>query len=290
MLSVQSNLLTELEQDCLLDQPDRLRQRIEALDRLEVHFPQDQVAGSRDEAALQRRARAIQARLDAVNRDLYQDIRSGIQRGAGQDRVLAWSRASGLDEAIAGREGGDYYDYLDELAGGILQLDQPDDAAIEVAPEMVFYQPTPARIILDLLERLELTGRDVLVDLGSGLGHIPLLAAICTSASCIGIELEAAYVDCAWRSARALNLTRVTFIQQDARVADLSSGTVFYLYTPFTGTVLRAVLDSLHREAAAREIRVCAFGPCMQVIAAEPWLEAVVPLQAHRVAIFRSRR
>ncbi|HEY1588154.1 MAG TPA: hypothetical protein VGG00_00375 [Rhodanobacter sp.] len=288
---MRSNLLTELEQDGLLDEPGWLRQRIDALDRLEVHFPQGhQVAGSQDEAALQRRARVIQARLDGVNRELYQDIRSEIQRGAGRDRVLAWSRESGLDEGATGPVDGDRYDYLDELVGGILQLDQPDDMAIEVAPEMVFYQPTPARVIFDLIERLGLTGRDLLVDLGSGLGHIPLLVAICTSASCIGIELEGAYVDCARRSARALNLTRVTFVQQDARVADLSRGTVFYLYTPFTGTVLRAVLDSLRREAAIREIRVCAFGPCVQVIAAEPWLEAVVPPQAQRVAIFHSRR
>ena len=290
MPSVRSNLLTELEQDYLLGEPDRLRQRIDALDRLEVHFPQDQVAGSRDEAALQQRARAIKVRLDALNRELYQGIRSEIQRGAGRDRVLAWSRASGLDEGVTGPEDGDRYDHLDELAGGILRLDPPDDMAIEVAPEMVSYQPTPARVIFDLIERLGLTARDVLVDLGSGLGHVPLLAAICTSASCTGIELEAAYVECARRGARALNLARATFVQQDARAADLTSGTVFYLYTPFTGTVLRAVLDSLRREAATREIRVCAFGPCVQAVAMESWLEAVGPRQTHRATIFRSCR
>ncbi|OOG49059.1 class I SAM-dependent methyltransferase [Rhodanobacter sp. C01] len=288
MLSVRSSLLAELEQDCLLDEPDRLLQRIEAQDRLDVHFPQDSDAGSGTEAALECRARAIQARLDAVNRELYEGIRSGIQQGAGQDRVLAWSRASGHEEGVAGRDGSDRYDYLDELVSGILQLDQPDDEAIEVAPEMVFYQPTPARVIFDLIERLELTGQDVLIDLGSGLGHLPLLAAICTSASCIGIELEAVYVDCAQSSAHALNLTRVTFIQQDARAADLSSGTVFYLYTPFTGTILRAVLDSLRHEASSRAIRVCAFGPCVQAVATEPWLQAIEPQEAHRAAIFRS--
>ncbi|MGH8157350.1 MAG: hypothetical protein ACREPQ_04480 [Rhodanobacter sp.] len=289
MLSVLQNLLTELEQDRCLDGPDRLRQRIEALDRLEVHFPQDEIAGSEGEAELHRRARAVQARLDAVNRELYQGIRSEIQHGAGQDRLLAWSRASGHDGYTLGQEDGDSYDYLDELVSGILQLEQPDDMAVEVAPEMVFYQPTPARVIFDLIERIELTTRDVLVDLGSGLGHVPLLAAICTDASCIGIELEAAYVDCAQRSACALNLAQVAFVQQDARAADFSSGTVFYLYTPFSGTILRAVLDSLRREAASRAIRVCAFGPCTPIVAAEPWLVAVEPLKAYRVAIFRSR-
>ena len=41
-----------------------------------------------------------------------------------------------------------------------------------------------------------------------------------------------------------LKLERVTFIQQDARAADFSGGTVFYLYTPFTGSILRSVLDN----------------------------------------------
>ena len=36
----------------------------------------------------------------------------------------------------------------------------------------------------------------------------------------------------------------------------MSCGTIFYLYTPFLGTILRGVLDSLRREAASREIRV----------------------------------
>jgi len=170
-----------------------------------------------------------------------------------------------------------------------LQFDEPDAEVAELAAEMVFYQPTPARHILDLLGRLALTERDVLVDIGSGLGHVPLLASIRWGARSVGIELLAAYVDCARRSARALNLTNVTFVQQDARSADYSSGTVFYLYTPFIGTILRAVLDSLRREASGREIRVCTYGPCTSTVAEEPWLEVVGTVETDRTAIFHSR-
>jgi len=81
----------------------------------------------------------------------------------------------------------------------------------------------------------------------------------------------------------------LTFLQQDARVADLSDGTVFYLYTPFTGTILRSVLDALRQEAANREILVCTFGPCTPIVAKEPWLAAVDPIEVNRIAIFRSR-
>lgn len=289
MSGMRSDLLAELEQDGWLDEPARLRQRSEALDRLDRHFPPDHVGESADETELWRRAQVIRNRLDAVNHELYRDIRHAIRQGSGSIQMYPWLSASARGDQTDDRSDGDNYDYRDELLSGILQLDQPDDATIEVAPETVFYQPTPARVIFDLIDRVKLAADDVLVDLGSGLGHVPLLAAICTGASGVGIELEWAYVDCARKSARSLNLDQVAFIQQDARVADFSRGTVFYLYTPFTGTILRAVLDALRREAASRMIRVCAFGPCMPIVAAEPWLEAVESPDAHRAAIFRSR-
>jgi hypothetical protein len=86
-----------------------------------------------------------------------------------------------------------------------------------------------------------------------------------------------------------LHLDRVSFLHQDARVADLSLGTVFYLYTPFTGSILRAVLDRLRREAATRPIRISSYGPCTSVIAEEPWLVAATAPEADRIALFRSR-
>jgi hypothetical protein len=116
-----------------------------------------------------------------------------------------------------------------------------------------------------------------------------LMASICTAASCTGIELEPSYVNCARKSARSLNLNNVRFIQGDAREADLSVGTIFYLYTPFTGTILRDVLNSLRQEAVRREIRICTFGPCTRVVAEEQWLSVIGALETDRIAIFRSR-
>jgi hypothetical protein len=289
MLSELHTLVAGLEQNAALDDPARLRQRLEALDRLEAYGldgPTDHPGG----AELAGRARAIAARLEAINRALYQAIRRDIQSGAGPGRLLQALPRFGQPRRRASRVGGEGYDYLDALIGGVLQFAPPAAEVAEPAAEMVFYQPTPARHIFDLIDRAELSERDVLVDLGAGLGHVPLLAAICTGASSIGVELEAAYVECARRSASELNLTNVTFIQQDARAADFSSGTLFYLYTPFSGTILRAVLDSLRREAARRAIRIATYGPCTPTVAAEGWLAAVGGVRTDRVAIFRSRR
>ena len=100
--------------------------------------------------------------------------------------------------------------------------------------------------------------------------------------------MEGAYVDCARRSAQSLHVSRVAFIRQDAREADYSSGTLFYLYTPFTGTVLRTVLDRLREQASRRPIRICTYGPCTPLVARETWLQPFAPVEPDRVAILQS--
>jgi len=154
---------------------------------------------------------------------------------------------------------------------------------------MVPYQPTPARHISDFIGRAALTERDLLIDLGSGLGHVTLIAAICSSARCTGIELEPAYAECARKCARSLNLKNIRFVQGDARAADFSDGTVFYLYSPFTASILRDVLNLLRGEAVRREIRICTFGPCTPVVAEEQWLSVIGTLETDIRAVFCSR-
>lgn len=284
MITSPTGWLDALEQDRSLEQPEELRRRIAVLDRLEDALLDEAVSPAAD-AGLHARARAIRTRLEAVNGALYQAIRGSIQRGEGARELRRWTAPSGPDDALQG----DDYDHLDELVCGVLSFETPGEPMTELAAEMVFYQPTPARHIFGLLDRLALTERDLLVDLGAGLGHLPLLAAICTPAHSIGIELEPVYVRCARRCAQVLRLDRARFEQQDARAADLAEGTVFYLYTPFTGTILRTVLNALRRQADGRAIRVCTYGPCTPAVAREPWLATDDAPVTDRVVIFHSR-
>lgn len=291
-MSALENLVGELEQDRLLDEPHCLRERLEALDRLESHRPA--AAAGSIPSDLDRRARAIHTRLETANRRLYQAIRAQIRGGARPgEEAGPWRPPpllSSFQPPPALRPAaGESYDCLDELIHGIFQFPDPGPPRVRLRNEMVFYQPTPARHIFDLMGAMGLTERDVLVDLGSGLGHVALLASVSTGALSFGLELEPAYVEGARRAARALDLRRVTFLEQDARAADLSRGTAFYLYTPFTGSILRAVLDSLRSQAAARTIRVGAFGPCTAVLAGESWLDPLTPLETGRIAVFSSR-
>lgn len=288
-------LLESLEQQPLLLHPEEFPKRMEALDQLEILLaetlpgPQDSTPSTPASRALHLRAEAIVARLHAANLDLYRSIRHEIQTGKPHTR-FPWRNPQ--QPAPASAPSGFTFDLWDDLAAGILQLEEPDAGHCHPGGEMVFYQPTPARHIFYLLTALSadaaLSTNDVLIDLGSGLGHVPLLTAICTPARSIGIEREPAYVQSARQCAEALNLSNVTFLTQDAREADLSTGTVFYLYTPFTGTILASVLRSLQQEARHRPIRIATFGPCTSAIAEENWLTTTESLRADRIVVFHS--
>ena len=76
---------------------------------------------------------------------------------------------------------------------------------------------------------------------------MPILASILTGARCIGVEAEEAYVVSARECARGLHLSGVTFIHQNASDVNLAGGTVFYLYTPFTGSTMNTVLRKLQK-------------------------------------------
>jgi hypothetical protein len=300
-------LLSQWENTDSLFVPDQLPLRLEILDRLEVlDQPEvsDQSAGpgqldarfpESGPAIVSARARRLRARLEAANVELYASIRSSIRQGS---VPAAFARQL---EPTPIQPGGLHYGYLDELVAGVFAFDQPGEARAPAGPENVFYQPTPARHIFSLIRQAGIAARDVLLDLGSGLGHVPLLVSASTSARAIGVEFEPAYVASARSCAQKLNLDRVSFLLEDARDADLSIATVFYLYTPFTGSILRTVLYRLRAQAnlraqaeqkvkaAPRPIRICTFGPCTITVAQQRWLVPDTSPAEDRITVFRAR-
>lgn len=271
------SLLDQFDTDPSWPSPPRWRERAQWQERIE----RASLGLAADAADLRARADAAQARLDAADAQWAATLRARIVAGEGAQLLREWLRES------PPRADGEGYDPLDALLGAVLDLAEPEGEVAAPAPQTVFYQPTPARHLLELLARLELGADDVLIDLGSGLGHVPLLVAACTPARGVGIEHEAAYVGSARRCARALGLRRADFVHADARAADLSAGSVFYLYTPFTGDLLAQVLERLRALAARRAIRVASLGPCTQALATQPWLRALQPSwAADRIALF----
>jgi hypothetical protein len=282
--------LCDLEADASLVLPDQLRERMVALDDLDAGFggfdPEDSTRSRC--SRLHQRAQALRTRLEAANSELYQSVRSDIVRGCQPRALLQWLEDSASDNERRSPLPGLGFDYRDELVSGVLQLLEPSEPNPQVSPEMVPYQPTPVRHILQLIETAAVGDDDVFVDLGSGLGHVPLLVSMVTGARSLGVEVEPAYVTSARKCARSLRLSRVQFIAQDARNADLSRGTVFYLYSPFKGSILADVLSALQKESLRRSIKICSLGPCTRRVSNETWLKASALSDTGRITVFDS--
>ncbi|MEI7769433.1 MAG: hypothetical protein WCI67_05565 [Chloroflexales bacterium] len=259
-----------LESDPSLADPADLAGRADLLDALELWLaaheaPPDDLA--RWAVALRDRAESMDAALAAGIRARI--IADGhISAGLRDDlRRYATGRP-----AQGGRDADDQYDSLDALICRALGIAAPAGPIADLPPGMVAYQPTPARWLLDLADVAKITAQDLVVDIGAGLGQVATMVTLLSGARTLGIEIEPAYVAVARSCAAGLGLSRVSFRAEDALRADLSDGTLFYIYTPLIGARLEQLLARLRREADARPIRVCAYGPCVATVAAQGWL------------------
>jgi SAM-dependent methyltransferase len=100
-----------------------------------------------------------------------------------------------------------------------------------VKPPDVRYVPTPQNVVDEMLEMAHVTAADVVYDLGSGDGRIPITAAQKYGARGVGIEIEPRLIEIANDNAsKAHVLDRVWFIQQDLFETDLTPATVVALY------------------------------------------------------------
>jgi len=304
-----SGILTDIEADVAaieansrLQEPERFEARTEALDEIEFGIvnrmePLLQAGGPTDDlAALQRRIERVRKRLESVNQDLFERIRSDIRSGACVGPAFTATVRRYVSSFDRGRRPTNEvgYDHLDAFVSGTLLRSIPQastDSTHALEPEMVAYQPTPARVVLELIERARFTEDDVFWDLGSGLGQVTILANLVGRARARGVEFDPAHCAYARQCAADFNLSGVEFINADARFVSYSTGTVFYLYTPFVGTMLRTVLERLRAVAQDRPIRIFTYGPCTFEVARQDWLVCVDDgdHSAYRLAAFRSR-
>jgi cyclopropane fatty-acyl-phospholipid synthase-like methyltransferase len=98
------------------------------------------------------------------------------------------------------------------------------------APDVKFV-PTPQSAVDAMLELARVTSNDVVYDLGSGDGRIPITAAKKYGARGVGIEIDMFYLrDALDNRAKAGVGDRVTFVHQDLFEADISPATVVALF------------------------------------------------------------
>ena len=219
--------------------------------------------------SLKQSVEALKTRLEGVDRRLFQNLRQGIASGDCRGTSL---RQKIMKIAGSRNQADDEYDNLDLLVSGLLLAEPAPPDPGRPAPEMLFYQPTPVRIILALVDSAGFGPQDLFYDIGSGLGQVPILAHLLSGVNARGVEVVPAYCAYAGRSAKNLRLPRVRFTNLDARTTDYSQGSVFFLYTPFEGGVLETVLERLRRESENRSLRIYTYGPCTPQVSRHPWL------------------
>jgi SAM-dependent methyltransferase len=113
-------------------------------------------------------------------------------------------------------------------------------------PPDVIYLPTPPFVVRAMLEAAGVTAADVVYDLGSGDGRIPVAAARDFGARAVGVDIDPALVREARANAETAGVAdRVRFLNQDLFDTDISEATVVTLYLlPSLNEQLRPKLNA----------------------------------------------
>jgi len=116
---------------------------------------------------------------------------------------------------------------LELVASGQAAAQQP---ATLRQPDVI-YVPTPPEVVEAMLQMANVTSKDVVYDLGSGDGRIPIAAAQKYGARAIGIDIDPRRIEEANANlAKAGVGDKVKFLNQDLFETDISDATVVTLY------------------------------------------------------------
>jgi hypothetical protein len=275
--------LHEIEQQETVWVEANFVERIDALDMLSWHILErienvQYVHGYRPElASLYHRGTQLWQRLEAVNAQFFGRLRAQLVAATSPGPLLRQMCETYVGSVTHELTWQDLdADYLDVFVNGILHIDHLPAETRDLQPGMIGYHPTPARVIFALIEHTHLSAHEVFYDLGAGLGRVVLLVGLLTTAQVKGVECEPAYCAFAQQRADSLHLSRVTFLNVDARQADYADGTVFFLYTPFTGRMLQEVLAKLALVAQSHPITLATYGACTRDVAQQHWVQPTV--------------
>jgi ribosomal protein L11 methylase PrmA len=115
-------------------------------------------------------------------------------------------------------------------------------------PDVIYY-PTPPETVAEMLRMAKIKNGDVLYDLGSGDGRIPIAAAKQYGIRAVGIEIDPKLVTEAEEKARQANVSGlVRFRNEDMFRVDVREATIVTLY-------LSEKLNVLLRPKLLRELR-----------------------------------
>ncbi len=160
----------------------------------------------------------------------------------------------------------------------------PEDGP-ELPRGCVPYLPCPVDAVLRAIDVANVQPSDVVVDVGSGMGRAAILVHLATGATAIGVEIQPHLVAASRELAARCN-AKLSVIEGDAalRIREVTTGTVFFLYCPFSGERLERVMTALEQIAREKPIRVCTVG---LHVPPRAWLQEI-GAPADDVVVYRS--
>jgi SAM-dependent methyltransferase len=155
------------------------------------------------------------------------------------------------------------------------------------APDVIWV-PSDVAVVMKMLEMAQVKPSDVVYDLGSGDGRIVILAAQKFGARGVGVDLNGELVQQSRENAvKAGVADRVTFLQQDLFLTDLSEATVVTLY--LFPDVNRRLMPKLRRELRPGS-RVVSHDYDLGDWLPEKTVEVPLPDRTHYVYFWRVER
>ena len=138
---------------------------------------------------------------------------------------------------------------------------------------------------------------DVFYDIGSGMGRILCVMALTKVGKCVGIELSEELCRISrWNASRVRGRKApIEIACLDAAVANVSEGTIYYLYNPFGALTLRDVLENVRKSLIEfpRGIKIVYYNSVHEsVFESCDWLEkfdSFNTLTRRRVTFWRNR-
>lgn len=209
--------------------------------------------------ALVDRYRAMEVKLDAADEAQFAELRERLYAGR-----------FGPDDLRATLGAMPQYDW-DPWTRRLFGLHKVPPTTVTLTADMVGYITTHVLQILEVAS--ELGPDDVLYDLGTGLGMVPILSAWLTGAKAIGVEIEPAFVARAREQVTTLGLEgRVSIVEGDIRAQDYTDATAVFMFYPVRDRLLAEVIDRVGEAARARPIRIYSLGLSGPPLIAQDWI------------------
>ena len=142
----------------------------------------------------------------------------------------------------------------DEYFDALIELTDKPPVPEQFAEDKIGYVEASVEAVLRMINAVKLEASDVVCDIGSGLGRIPILVHLLTGLPTCGVELDPQLAARAEQLLQKNALLDVTLVQGSALDVDLSPVTVFSFNLPFDGDLLSQFLARIRPRPGSRPI------------------------------------